>query len=126
VKALLDDFTPVGKDVDLTLPLVHVDAVMIHGWPLSSAALTAGCSCGRYATTSSKRPAVSSHLRSVPNRNPGLGHSGRAGRVLDPHVVQSAAKGLESDPNRNSRLEIGQVLARGESWVHSRTSWFKT
>ena len=40
-----------------------IDANMIHGWPPLSAALTAGCSCGAaYATTSSGRPAASSHL----------------------------------------------------------------
>jgi hypothetical protein len=37
---------------------VHVDANLVHGWPLLSAALTAGHSCGAaYATTSSGRPA---------------------------------------------------------------------
>jgi hypothetical protein len=33
--ALLDDLTPLGEDVDLTFPLVHVDANMVHGWPLA-------------------------------------------------------------------------------------------
>jgi hypothetical protein len=56
---------PSARDVDLAFPLVHVDANMVHGWPLPSAALTARCSCGAtYATTSSERPAASSHLRS--------------------------------------------------------------
>src|SRR5262245_15853655 len=56
--ALLDDLPALGEDVDLTFPLVHVDANMVHGWPLPSAALTAGNSCGAaYATTSSGRPA---------------------------------------------------------------------
>src|SRR3972149_2369046 len=31
---LLDDLTPPGEDVDLAFPLVHVDANMVHGWPL--------------------------------------------------------------------------------------------
>src|SRR6266850_2524262 len=63
--APLDDLTPLGEDVDLTFPLVHIDANMVHGWPLLSAALTAVCSCGAaYATTSSERPAASSHLSS--------------------------------------------------------------
>src|SRR5206468_4713834 len=44
---LLDDLTALGEDVDLAFPLVHVDANMVHGWPLPSAALTAGCSCGQ-------------------------------------------------------------------------------
>jgi len=32
--ALLDDLTAFGEDVDLAFPLVHVDANMVHGWPL--------------------------------------------------------------------------------------------
>ena len=32
--ALLDHLTPLGEDVDLAFPLVHVDANMVHGWPL--------------------------------------------------------------------------------------------
>ena len=43
--ALLDDLTLLGEDVDLAIPLVDVDANMVRGRPLSSAALTAGCSC---------------------------------------------------------------------------------
>ena len=31
--ALLDDLAPLGEDVDLAFPLVHVDANMVHGWP---------------------------------------------------------------------------------------------
>jgi len=34
---LLDDLTALGEDVNLTFPLVDVDANMIHGWPLLSA-----------------------------------------------------------------------------------------
>jgi len=50
--APLDDLTTLGEDVDLAFPLVHVDANMVHGWPLLTAALTAMCSCGAaYATT---------------------------------------------------------------------------
>src|SRR5262247_155466 len=61
----LDDLATIGEDVDLTFPLVHVDANMVHGWPLLSAALTARCSCGAaYATTLSERPVASSDLRS--------------------------------------------------------------
>jgi hypothetical protein len=44
--APLDDLASLGEDVDLAFPLVHVDANMVHGWPLLSAALTAMCSCG--------------------------------------------------------------------------------
>jgi len=29
--ALLDQFAPLGQDTDLTFPLVHVDANMVHG-----------------------------------------------------------------------------------------------
>jgi hypothetical protein len=32
--ALLNDLTPLGEDVDLAVPLVHIDANMVHGWPL--------------------------------------------------------------------------------------------
>ena len=39
--APLDDLTALGEDVDLAFPFVHVDANMVHGWPLLSAALTA-------------------------------------------------------------------------------------
>ena len=57
--ALLDQFASLGQDADLTFPLVDVDANMVHGWPLLSAALTACDSCGAvYATTSSGRPAA--------------------------------------------------------------------
>jgi len=45
--APLDDLTAVGEDVDLTFLLVHVDANMVHGWPLPSAALTAGALVGQ-------------------------------------------------------------------------------
>src|SRR4029453_313704 len=38
----LDQFTALGQDADLAFPLVDVDANMIHGWPLLTAALTAG------------------------------------------------------------------------------------
>src|SRR5499426_4222608 len=63
----LDDLATIGEDVDLPFPLVHVDANMVHGWPLLSAALTAMSSCGAaYATTLSERPAASSDLRSKP------------------------------------------------------------
>jgi len=44
--ALLHQFAALGHDTDLTVPLVDVDANMLHGWPLLSAALTAGNSCG--------------------------------------------------------------------------------
>jgi hypothetical protein len=39
--APLDDLAALGEDVDLAFPLVHVDANMVHGWPLLTAALTA-------------------------------------------------------------------------------------
>ena len=56
--ALLDDLTALGEDVDLAFPLVHVDANMVHGWPLPFCGVDRGCSCGAlYATTSSGRPA---------------------------------------------------------------------
>src|SRR5260370_40727571 len=35
----------VGRDVDRAFPLVHVNAHLVHGWPLPSAELTAGGSC---------------------------------------------------------------------------------
>src|SRR4029077_16951443 len=44
--APLDHLTALTEDVDLAFLLVHVDANMVHGWPLPSAALTARCSCG--------------------------------------------------------------------------------
>src|SRR6266511_2807294 len=69
----LDDLTVLGEEGDLAFPLVDIDANMVHGWPLPSAALTAGCSCGAaYATTSSERPAASSHLSSWPKRKGGM------------------------------------------------------
>ena len=49
--APLDHLAALGEDVDLAVPLVHVDANMVHGWPLPSAALTAGCSCGAVSAT---------------------------------------------------------------------------
>ena len=59
--ASLDDLATLSEDVNLAFPLVHVDANMVHGWPLLTAALTAMCSCGAAdATTSSERPAASS------------------------------------------------------------------
>src|SRR5262249_18018175 len=39
--APLDQFAALGEDADVTFPLVDVDANMVHGWPLLSAALTA-------------------------------------------------------------------------------------
>src|SRR5215831_8201433 len=44
--APLDDLTVLDEDVDLAFPLVDIDANMVHGWPLPSAALTARCPCG--------------------------------------------------------------------------------
>jgi len=38
--APLDDLAALGENVDLAFPLVHVDANMVHGWPLLTAALT--------------------------------------------------------------------------------------
>src|SRR5216684_156790 len=38
----LDQLAPLGQETDLAFPLVDVDANMIHGWPLLTAALTAG------------------------------------------------------------------------------------
>jgi hypothetical protein len=50
---------PLRQDANLTFPLVDVDATMVHGWPLLSAALTACNPSGAtYATTSSERPAA--------------------------------------------------------------------
>jgi hypothetical protein len=37
----LDQLAPLTQDRDLTFLLVNVDANMVHGWPLLSAALTA-------------------------------------------------------------------------------------
>src|SRR6266545_8192107 len=57
---LLDQLAPFGQDTDLTFLLVDVNANMVHGWPLLSAAMTACSSCGAvYATTLSERPAAS-------------------------------------------------------------------
>src|SRR5262245_31084197 len=65
--ALLDQFATLGEDADLTSPLVDVDANMVHGWPLLSAALTACNSCGAgYVTTSSGRPAA--FITSIPRK----------------------------------------------------------
>ena len=62
--APLEDLAALGEDVDLAFPLVHVDANMVHGWPLLSAALTARCSCGAaYATTSKREASRFLHLR---------------------------------------------------------------
>ena len=36
--ALLPQFAALGHDTDLTVPLVDVDANMLHGWSLLSAA----------------------------------------------------------------------------------------
>ena len=56
---LLDELTPLSQHANLTFLLVDVDANMVHGWPLLSAALTACNCCGAvYATTSSERPAA--------------------------------------------------------------------
>ena len=38
----LDQLSALGEDTELAVPLVDVDANMIHGWPLLAAALTAG------------------------------------------------------------------------------------
>src|SRR5712691_3079753 len=100
--APLDDLTGLGEEVDLAFPLVDIDANMVHGWPLPSAALTAACSCGAaYATTSSGRPAASSHLSSrsdggLHDRMTGAASSGPgAGRpfvdhVLSPKTIQAS------------------------------------
>src|SRR5262249_15160049 len=37
-----NQLAPLGEDTDLTFPLGDVNANMVHGWPLLSAALTAG------------------------------------------------------------------------------------
>ena len=51
---------PLPEGVDVDYPLVDVNANMVHGWPLLSAAMTACSSCGAvYATTLSERPAAS-------------------------------------------------------------------
>ena len=77
--ALLDDLTALGEDVDLAFPLVHVDANMVHGWPLPLCGVDRGCSCGAaYATTSSGEASRFIHLRAVPaapagRRRAGLG-----------------------------------------------------
>jgi len=49
--APLDDFPGFGEDVDLAFPLVHVDANMVHGWPLLSCGVDRGCSCGAVSAT---------------------------------------------------------------------------
>jgi hypothetical protein len=50
---LLDQLAPLSQDTDLTFLLVEVDANMVHGWPLLSAALTASVPCGAAYTTTS-------------------------------------------------------------------------
>ena len=60
--ALLDHLAALVEDVDLAVPLVHVDANMVHGWPLLFAALTAMCSCGAACATTSKREATASSI----------------------------------------------------------------
>jgi len=63
---LLDELTTLSENASLSFPLVDVDANMVHGRPLLSAALTACCSRGAvYATTSSERRAASSDLSSA-------------------------------------------------------------
>ncbi len=42
MRPALDQLAPFGQETDLAFPRVDVDANMIHGWPLLSAALTAG------------------------------------------------------------------------------------
>ena len=58
--------------IDLAIPPMHVDCTSMPIWSMAglslSAALTARWFCGAvYATTSSERPAASSHLRSHPS-----------------------------------------------------------
>ena len=61
--ALLDDLTALGEDEDLAFLLCTSMPIWSMAGLSLSAALTAVCSCGAvYATTSSERPAASSHL----------------------------------------------------------------
>src|SRR3990167_7591587 len=67
-----------------------------------SAAVTAGCSCGAvYATTSSERPAASSHLRSA-RRGLGLALLGHALA----HHVHHARQELRVPAIRQRRLRV--------------------
>ena len=40
--ALRNHFASLGEDVDLAFPVVHVDANMVHGWPLPFCGLDRG------------------------------------------------------------------------------------
>src|SRR6266508_3089702 len=91
---LLDELTTLSENANLSFPLVDVDANMVHGRPLLSAALTACCSRGAvYATTSSERRAASSDLSSalpveggaaaVPRRDLAAAFEAQAARVGD-------------------------------------------
>ena len=51
--ALLADLPALGEEVDLAFPLVHVDANMVHGWPLPFCGVDRGCSCGAVSATTS-------------------------------------------------------------------------
>jgi hypothetical protein len=62
----LDKLAALRKDTDLAFLLVHVDANIVHGWPLLGAPLSAFSRCGAlYATTLSGGSAASSDLRSA-------------------------------------------------------------
>jgi hypothetical protein len=60
---VLDDLTVLGEDVNLAFPLVHVDANMVHGWPLLSAPLERGLSVGHFMPP--RRVGVSRFIPSI-------------------------------------------------------------
>ena len=104
---LLDHLTPIGEDEDLAIPLVYVDANMVHGWPLPSAALTARCSCGAaYATTSSERPAASSIFALCLRLQRGCGVRGWGRDGLGTGARGRGAEGVDVAFARYGRTEL--------------------
>src|SRR5262245_28235940 len=90
--ALLHDLTPLGEDVDLAFPLVDVNANMVHGWPLPSAALTAECSCG----------ALCHHVKR------------EASRFIPSSLLVAVAQRRRDKPRRGNVIAIGSVKWRAK------------
>jgi hypothetical protein len=101
----------VRSSSDLAFPLMHVDANMIHGWPLPSAALTAVCSCGAtYAITSNERPAASSYLRS---RN--VGYVVDVGSPAFVRALEDAVVAVMIE--KASAVEHVEAMPRSRAWT---------
>ncbi len=105
--ALLHQFAPLGQDTDLTFSLVDVDANMVHGWPLLSAALTAcellwGSVCHHVEREAG---------RFIPSI---LRQNGLVGR----HVVCSGAQeGREDGRSRKSQITLRPIeVLSGDAW----------